>query len=153
MTMVRVRATAFPSAPDEPAADLPGDVIPLNGTECWRLLGRSGIGRLVITCDDDASESPITYLTHAGCVYFRSASGSALPPITPQSRVAISREGETDSAEWSVVLRGPARRLASDQDVSRSGIQRSTAWKTGEKDDYFELRPERITGRRVPPRP
>lgn len=152
MTMVRALPTAFPSTPEGAAADLPDDTAPLNGAECWRLLGRSGIGRLAITGDDSASVSPISYLTHAGCVYFRSASGTALPRMTSHSQVTLSREGESDSAGWSVVVRGPARPLASDQDVSRSGIQRSSAWQTAEKDDYFELRPERITGRSVRPR-
>ncbi|MEO6532289.1 MAG: pyridoxamine 5'-phosphate oxidase family protein [Pseudolysinimonas sp.] len=148
MTMVHVLRTAFPLDPEESEGDLV-DATVLNGPECWHLLGHSGVGRLAIVGGSGTEIAPVSYLTYAGCLYFRSAPGSALPQLSTESRVEVALDGESNAANWSVVVRGLARALASDQAVSRSGVQQSHAWQSGNKDNYFELRPDRITGRLV----
>lgn len=144
MTIV-LPSTAAPG-PQSAGGD---DSVRLTGADCWRLLGRGGTGRLVVDDGVDGECVPVSYVAHAGCLYLRAAAAS-LPQLTPQSRVTLTRDGDSGSAPWTVVAHGLARRLISDQDVSRAGVQHLTDWQNKDKDDYVELRPDRITGRRGP---
>ncbi|MEO6117084.1 MAG: pyridoxamine 5'-phosphate oxidase family protein [Pseudolysinimonas sp.] len=147
MTMVREFSTAF--LPDHEVSAKNDETPGLTGAECWHLLGHSGIGRLEFTGDEGTRPASISYLAHAGCVYFRSTPGAALTDLPPQSRVEVTIDGESETARWNVVMRGRARPLRSDQDVARAGIKNVRAWQSGGNDNYFELRPDRITGRLV----
>lgn len=124
----------------------------LDGAECWRLLDREGLGRLAVSTSDGVDIFPVNYLSSQARLYFRSAPGSKIIDLTRDPRVAFEVDGRTMLARWSVVVRGTARRLDSDAEILRSGIAELQAWQPGEKFNYFQIRPERITGRFIRPR-
>ena len=124
----------------------------LDGAACWRLLDREGIGRLAISRDDGVDIFPLNYLSIRGRLYFQSAPGTKIVELTEHPRVAFEVDGRTMLARWSVVVRGTARRLGSDPEILRSGVQTLRSWQSGEKFNHFEIQPEQIRGRFIRPR-
>ena len=130
--------------PGEP----PGTSV-LDTENCWRLLAGTGIGRLAISVDDGVDIFPLNYLSHDARLYFRSAPGSKIVELTRRPQVAFEVDGRANGAHWSVVVRGSARRLASDPEIEHSGIEALKPWQTGEKFNYFEILPQQLSGRLV----
>ncbi|MEP6843005.1 MAG: pyridoxamine 5'-phosphate oxidase family protein [Pseudolysinimonas sp.] len=135
-------------ATDEPA----NDTVELDDAACWRLLGGTGIGRIAIAVDDGVDIFPIDYLANDGRIYFRSAPGRKIVELTNSPRIAFEADDRTMLARWSVVVRGTVQRLNSDAKIASSGIQSLTSWQPGDKFNYFEIRPEQVSGRFIRPR-
>jgi nitroimidazol reductase NimA-like FMN-containing flavoprotein (pyridoxamine 5'-phosphate oxidase superfamily) len=135
-------------SPETPSADT--EI--LDDAGCWRLLGAGGIGRLAISTESGVDIFPINYLTSSGVVFFRSAPGTKIIELTRDPRVAFEADGQTFLARWSVVVRGNVRRLASDDEIQGSGISQLAAWQPGDKLNYFEIRPDVVSGRFIRPR-
>lgn len=133
-----------PSTPDGAPA-----TIVLDGAACWHLLGREELGRLAISTDDGADIFPVNYLSRHGRLYFRSAPGTKILELTEHPRVAFEVDGVVTDGRWSVVVRGTVRRLGSEPEIVRSGVETLRSWQSGEKFNYFEIQPEQISGRLV----
>lgn len=134
----------------DPASPGPDTAI-LDEESCWRLLGGTGIGRLAISTESGVDIFPINYLTTEGKIFFRSAPGTKIVELTRDPRVAFETDEHTFLARWSVVVQGTARRLASDDEIRRSGIQKLATWQSGDKFNYFEIQPSAISGRFIRP--
>jgi nitroimidazol reductase NimA-like FMN-containing flavoprotein (pyridoxamine 5'-phosphate oxidase superfamily) len=128
------------------------DTATLDAAGCWRQLGSQGIGRLAISTATGVDIFPLNYLAAEGVLFFRSAPGTKIIELTRDPRVAFEADGQTFLARWSVVVRGIARRLASDDEIESSGIQKLAVWQPGDKFNYFEIRPDVISGRFIRPR-
>lgn len=128
------------------------DTAVLDEEGCWRFLGGNGIGRLAISTESGVDIFPINYLASDGKIFFRSAPGTKIVELTRDPRVAFEADEHTFLARWSVVVRGTARRLASDDEIERSGIQTLATWQAGDKFNYFEIAPTAISGRFIRPR-
>lgn len=146
-----------PVAPvdETPTPDGMRETIVLDGAACWHLLDREGMGRLAISAADGAAIFPLNYLCSHGRLYFRSAPGTKIVELTEHPRVAFEVDGQVASGRamgdrWSVVVRGMVRRLGSDPEILRSGVDTLRSWHPGEKFNYFEIQPEQISGRLVP---
>lgn len=124
----------------------------LDDAECWRLLGREGIGRLAISVADGVDIFPLNYLSSRSRLYFRSAPGTKIVELMQNPRVAFEADGRTMLARWSVVVRGIVRRLGSEPEILQSGVEELATWEPGGKFNYFEIEPEQITGRFIRPR-
>ena len=143
MTSPRIAAeTADESVEQAAGADDESDTLVLDGPACWRLLDREGVGRLAISADDGVDIFPLNYLSIHGRLYFRSAPGTKIVDLTQHPRVAFEVDGRTMLARWSVVVRGLVRRLGSEPEILRSGVQKLHTWQSGEKFNYFEIQPE-----------
>lgn len=140
-----------------PDSDVPGlpaalpDTLELDEAACWEFLGQRGLGRLALSAEDGVDIFPINYLVRGGRVYFRSAPGTKVIELTRDPRVAFEADDRTFLAKWSVVIRGRVHRMASDDDIRDSGVEWLTPWQRGDKHNYFEIRPERVTGRFIRP--
>ena len=130
----------------------PSGTTVLDGAACWRHLDREGIGRLAVSVGDGVDIFPLNYLCSHGRLYFRSAPGTKIVELTQHPRVAFEVDGRTMRTRWSIVVRGTVRRLGSDPEILRSGVETLRSWQPGEKFNYFEIQPEQITGRLVHPR-
>lgn len=128
--------------------DAPGTTV-LDGAACWRLLDGQGIGRLAISADDGVDIFPLNYLSRRGRLYFRSAPGTKIVELSRHPRVAFEVDDPSAPAPWSIVVRGTVRRLGSEPEILRSGVQNLRSWQPGEKFNYFEIQPERISGRLI----
>jgi nitroimidazol reductase NimA-like FMN-containing flavoprotein (pyridoxamine 5'-phosphate oxidase superfamily) len=128
------------------------DTVVLDEESCWRLLGSTGVGRLAISTDSGVDIFPINYLSTEGKIFFRSAPGTKIVELTHDPRVAFEADEHTFLARWSVVVRGTARRLTTDDEIERSGIHRLATWQSGDKFNYFEINPNVVSGRFIRPR-
>ena len=122
----------------------------LDGAACWHLLAREQLGRLAILIDGGADVIGTSYLSRHGRLYFRTAPGADTPELGEHQRVVFEVSGATMMAQWNVVVRGTARRLASEPGMLRSDLDGRHSWRPGEKFAYFEIQAEQVTGRLVP---
>jgi nitroimidazol reductase NimA-like FMN-containing flavoprotein (pyridoxamine 5'-phosphate oxidase superfamily) len=130
------------------SADSPETTV-LDGPACWRRLDGEGVGRLAVATAEGVDIFPLNYLSRHARLYFRSALGTKILELIEHPRVAFEVDGETESARWSVVVRGTVRRLGSDPEILRSGVDTLRSWQPGEKFNYFEIQPEQLTGRLI----
>lgn len=145
--------TAFGTVVGTARGAAPGGVKNLTTAECWRLLGTETLGRLAITARDGAPDViPLNYTVHDRLIYFRSAPGSKLAALAARPRAALKVDGGEGGLRWSVVVRGVARRLNSDQEIRDSGVKRIVSSSPTAKYNYFCVEPSSISGRRFPDR-
>jgi len=123
----------------------------LSDDECWAILDDSGIGHLALRAHPVGVDiMPINYLIADRQLFFRSAPGTKLKNLVRHPYVAVQVERLQDGSWFSVVLKGEAARLASDEDIERSGVLELAPAQPGEKFNYVRIVPVAITGRAFP---
>ena len=125
----------------------------LGTDECWRLLADSTFGRLAVTDADGADIFPINHLVRDRLVYFRSAPGTKIVSLTERPGVAFEADGVENRRRWSVVMRGAARRLATEAEIQASGIDALHTFTRSTKWNYFVITPRTLTGVRFATEP
>ncbi|WP_240779935.1 pyridoxamine 5'-phosphate oxidase family protein [Nonomuraea zeae] len=99
---------------------------------------------------------PVNYKMHDGAIVFRTAAGGAmdqdlntgLEGVDIKIAFEIDMFDETNREGWSVLVQGPAHRLAPEEtaEVAGTGI---SPWAGGERQLYIRILPQQITGRRI----
>jgi nitroimidazol reductase NimA-like FMN-containing flavoprotein (pyridoxamine 5'-phosphate oxidase superfamily) len=133
----------------------------LDEAECLRLIAPGGIGRLVFSGQWDLTVLPVNYKLYDGAILFRTAQDSATDEdlrtgiAHAEYRVAFEiDEFDTQAREgWSVLIHGPAHHLDSDEERASALAAGLETWPGGRRDHFIEIRPARITGRRITHRP
>ena len=121
----------------------------LGTAECWRLLERNSLGRLAVGGPGGAPDVfPVNFHVHSGAIYVRSAPGSKLMAIAARPAVAFEIDGEDALFHWSVVIKGSARRLDSDDEIRESGIEKLVSASPASTHDFICITPSSVTGRR-----
>lgn len=119
--------------------------------ECWTVLGDAGIGHLAQRANPVGVDIvPINYLVTDRELFFRSAPGTKLKNLLHHPYVAVQVERLRDDAWFSVVVKGKAIRLGSDEEIERSGILDLNPAQPGDKFNYVRITPDSITGRTFP---
>lgn len=120
----------------------------LDVDECWALLGGSGIGHLAQRANPVGVDIvPINYLVTDRELFFRSAPGTKLKNLLHHPYVAVQVERLRDGVWFSVVVKGEAIRLGSDEEIERSGILDLAPAQPGDKFNYVRITPAAVTGR------
>ena len=120
----------------------------LDAAACRDLLGRTNLGRLAVRDGDGVDVFPVNFVLHDGDVCFRTAPGSKLVRITASPEVAFEADGHGSRYSWSVVIKGRATRLNTDDEIEASGIDHSPTGFPGDKFNYVRIHTEQISGRR-----
>ncbi|MER5518372.1 pyridoxamine 5'-phosphate oxidase family protein [Streptomyces sp. NPDC002763] len=123
----------------------------LNPPECRALLGSHGVGRLGVDTASGPVVVPVNYTVVDGAIVFRTAD-DATPAMAPGCQVAfeVDRIDDAFSQGWSVLVRGPARRVSDTEEVRRlSASVHSTPWAGGDRDLWVRIEPRSVTGRRI----
>lgn len=120
----------------------------LDPVECFRLLRQENVGRLAVQDEAGIDVFPVNYVLYDNAIYFRSAPGVKMIRLTEAPRVSFEVDRHGARQTWSVVVRGVARRLDSDEEIAASGIADAPTAHPSEKLNYVRIRPEQITGRR-----
>jgi nitroimidazol reductase NimA-like FMN-containing flavoprotein (pyridoxamine 5'-phosphate oxidase superfamily) len=121
----------------------------LKTAQCWRLLEESSIGRLAVQGADGVPDVfPVNFTVHSGSVYIRSAPGAKLMDIADRPGVAFEADGQDGVSFWSVVIKGTARRLDSDEEIHESGVDDLVTASPTSKQNFIGITPSSITGRR-----
>lgn len=128
---------------------LSADVEGLRLEECWAALASETLGRLSVLGKDGAPDIfPLNYLVHEERIYLRSAPGVKIVDIVRDPRVAFEVDAIANGIAWSVVIRGTATRLDTDDEIVASGVHDLISANPTAKYNYFRIDPRQITGRR-----
>ena len=116
--------------------------------ECWDLLAGVALGR-VITCVDGQPEVfPVNYVEQHRTVLFRTAEGTKLVSTAINNRVLFEVDDHNVAEGWSVIVKGIARSLRTNEQIEEAERAQLLSWTTSEKTHYVRVIPEMITGRR-----
>jgi len=138
-----------PPAPGRSAR--PPVVTKLLPAECRRLIAPGGIGRIAFGTASGPVVLPVNFAVLAGTIVVRTSEGGMIEGHAGD-RVAfeVDHLDEALGQGWSVLVRGPAHRVAHPAELQH--VQRDTAlwpWPGGDRDVYVRIIPDRVTGRRI----
>ncbi|MHC5797492.1 pyridoxamine 5'-phosphate oxidase family protein [Lacisediminihabitans sp. FW035] len=127
--------------PTESPVDVLGD------EASWHLLASADLGRLAVSIDGGVDIFPINYVVADRVIFFRTAPGSKLMDLTKHPIVALETDGTHHRRRWSVVVKGSAVRLGSDEEIEASGVLSLHSLVPTEKWNYVRIIASSITGR------
>ncbi len=116
--------------------------------ECWDLLGGAALGRLVTSVDGQPEIFPVNYVVQHHTVLFRTAEGTKLVSAAINNRVLFEADDHNVAEGWSVIIKGRARSLRSDEEIEEAEQAQLLPWTASEKSHYVRVIPEAVTGRR-----
>lgn len=116
--------------------------------ECWDLLGGMTLGRLVTSVDGQPEIFPVNYAVQRRTVLFRTAEGTKLVSTAINNRVLFEVDDHNAAEGWSVIIKGAARSLRTDEEIGEAERAQVLPWTSSEKTHYVRIIPESVTGRR-----
>jgi uncharacterized protein len=116
--------------------------------ECWELLAGVTLGRLVTSVDGRPEIFPINYVVQRRTVLFRTAAGTKLVSTAINNHVLFEADDHNVAEGWSVIVRGTARSLRSQEEIEDAERAQVLPWTASEKTHYVRIVPEAVTGRR-----
>lgn len=127
----------------------------LDAAECWSLLGSAPVGRIVFTDQALPAIQPVNFIVVDGDIVVRTAAGSKLAAATRNAVVAFEADDFDVEAGtgWSVVLTGQARTVTTPEELSALRALPLQPWTPGRREQFVRIRPQLITGRRIPANP
>jgi nitroimidazol reductase NimA-like FMN-containing flavoprotein (pyridoxamine 5'-phosphate oxidase superfamily) len=130
---------------------MPDDFVPvsvLSQSECWDLLSSRSLGRLVTSVNGQPEIFPVNYVVQNRTVLFRTAEGTKLVSAAINNNVLFEADDHNVAEGWSVIVKGLARSLRSDEDIAEAEKAQLLPWIATVKPHYVRIRPMSITGRR-----
>ncbi|WP_436763051.1 pyridoxamine 5'-phosphate oxidase family protein [Streptosporangium sp. V21-05] len=131
----------------------------LTERECLRLLSPGGVGRVAFNDPGGPAILPVNYVLRDGSIVFRTAFGGPLDEalrtgvrgVELKIGFEVDRIDEAGRAGWSVLVRGGAHHVSSEEAeehavAAASGVQ---PWAGGDRELYVTIVPAEITGRRI----
>ena len=123
--------------------------------ECRRLIVPGGVGRIAFGTISGPVVVPVNFAVLADTLVIRTAEGTVIDGhADEQVALEVDHIDEALCQGWSVLVRGPAHRVAHPAELRR--LQEDAAvwpWPGGERDVYVRIIPREITGRRIELRP
>ncbi len=117
-------------------------------SECWNLLSRVALGRLVTSVDNHPAIFPVNFVVQNRTVLFRTAEGTKLVSAVINNNVLFEADEHNVAEGWSVIVKGTARTLRTDEEISEAERAQLLPWIATVKTHYVRIRPLSITGRR-----
>lgn len=126
----------------------------LGPDECRDLLRHAEVGRIVFTHNALPAIQPVNYVLDGDDVVFRTSRTSRLATAASGAIVAFEIDAFDVGARtgWSVVAIGPARRVSAPGEIAALERLDLHTWAPGQRDQFVRLRPEMLSGRRIPSR-
>ena len=120
--------------------------------ECRDLLRHAEVGRIVFTHNALPAIQPVNYVLDGEDIVFRTSRTSRLATAASGAIVAFEIDAFDAGARtgWSVVAIGPARRVSAPGEIAALERLDLRAWAPGQRDQFVRLRPEMLSGRRIP---
>jgi uncharacterized protein len=116
--------------------------------ECWELLAGETLGRLVTSVDGRPEIFPVNYVVQRRTILFRTAEGTKLISAAINNHVVFEVDDHNVAEGWSVIVKGVARSLRTNEDIEDAERAQVLPWTTSEKSHYVRVLPEMVTGRR-----
>ncbi|MFB4300866.1 pyridoxamine 5'-phosphate oxidase family protein [Actinomadura sp. NTSP31] len=123
--------------------------------ECRDLLRHADVGRIVFTHNALPAVQPVNYVLDGDDIVFRTSGSSRLATAATGTIVAFEIDTfDTDARTgWSVVAVGPARRVSAPGEIAALEKAELRTWAPGQRDQFVRIRPEMLSGRRIPDGP
>ena len=116
--------------------------------ECWDLLAGVTLGRLVTSVDGQPEIFPVNYVVQRRTILFRTAEGTKLVSAAINNRVVFEVDDHNVAEGWSVIVKGTARSLRTNEAIEEAERAQVLSWTTSDKSHYIRVIPESVTGRR-----
>jgi nitroimidazol reductase NimA-like FMN-containing flavoprotein (pyridoxamine 5'-phosphate oxidase superfamily) len=120
----------------------------LSVSESWELLSSVSLGRLVTSVDGRPEIFPVNFVVQHRTVLFRTAEGTKLVSAVINNEVLFEADDHDAEGGWSVIVKGTARTLRSDDEIEEAERAQLLPWIATYKPHYVRVRPFSITGRR-----
>src|SRR6476620_12805793 len=120
----------------------------LSESECWNLLKSGSLGRLVTAVAGRPEIFPVNYVVQNRTILFRTAEGTKLVSTAINHDVLFEVDDHNVAEGWSVIGKGMARSLRTDEDVAEAEQAELLPWIATVKPHYVRIRPMSVTGRR-----
>lgn len=133
-------------------ADLIVTVEELGRGECLSLLATAEVGRVGLVVDGRPEVLPVNYALDGDTVLFRTAEGTVL---NQASMTVVAFEVDNldaaDHSGWSVLVQGTAQDIGDAIDATSERLRRLSlvTWAPGRRPRWIQVRPDKITGRRL----
>ena len=119
--------------------------------ECRRLIAPGGVGRIAFGTPSGPVVVPVNFAVLADTLVVRTAEGTVIDGhADEQVALEVDHIDEALGQGWSVLVRGPAHRVAHPAELHH--LQEDAAvwpWAGGEREVYVRIVPREITGRRI----
>ena len=96
-------------------------------TECWNLLSSASLGRLVTSVDGQPDIFPVNFVVQHRTVLFRTAEGTKLVSAAINNNVLFEADDHNVAEGWSVIVKGMARLLRTDEEIDEAERCAATA--------------------------
>ena len=120
----------------------------LSDEESWSLLSGVALGRLVTTAAGKPEIFPVNFVAKRPTILFKTAPGTKLLTAALNREVAFEADDHTFENGWSVIVRGTARVLSTDDEVEKAERAHLLSWIPSIKPYYVAIEASEITGRR-----
>lgn len=118
-------------------------------SECWKLLSSVALGRLVTSVDGQPDIFPVNFVVDKHhSLLFRTAEGTKLVSTAINHNVLFEADEHTSAEGWSVVVKGAARILHTDEELQEAQRAPLLSWTSTVKQHFVRIRPLSVTGRR-----
>ncbi|PXW30321.1 UNVERIFIED_CONTAM: pyridoxamine 5'-phosphate oxidase-like protein [Williamsia faeni] len=121
----------------------------LSEDDCWDLLQREQLGRLVVSVGERIDIFPINYLVDQRRILFRTAEGTKLVELTIVDQVVFEVDHVDTTSGWSVVVHGTAHTLSTSAEIAAADALALRSWVPTTKYNVVEITPHEMTGRYV----
>lgn len=116
--------------------------------EALELMGSQQLGRLVVHLGDELELFPVNFVVSEGKIFFRTAEGTKLFSLEMDRRVLFEADDYGADEAWSVVVKGSARRLESNEEIQQADQLPLRPWLPTLKYNFVEITPAEVSGRR-----
>lgn len=120
----------------------------LSASESWSLLASVSLGRIVTSVDGQPEIFPVNFVVQHRSVLFRTAEGTKLVSTAINNHVLFEADDHNISEGWSVIVKGVARSLRTDDEIEEAERAQLLPWIGTLKQHYVRVLPTQITGRR-----
>ena len=125
----------------------------LNAEECWALMAGQTTGRIGFLHDGLVTIFPLNCIVHDRAVYFRTAAEGVI--ATSQLERAAFQLDHLDTVTrsgWTILVNGSLERI-SDPELLKTlwGSRADEPWAPGQRNVFFGIAVQKISGRRVHP--
>jgi uncharacterized protein len=129
-------------------SEKPEPISILSETECWNLLSSVALGRLITSVESQPEIFPVNFVVQHRTVLFRTAEGTKLVSAAINNTVLFEADDHGATEAWSVILKGTARTLRTDEEIQEAERAQLLPWIATLKQHFVRVRPLSITGRR-----
>jgi len=132
-----------------PRGDATGEPVSiLSVSESWNLLASVALGRVVTSGQGQPEIFPVNFVVQRRTVLFRTAEGTKLVSAAINNRVLFEADDHDAAEGWSVIVKGTARTLRTDEEIDEAERAQLLPWTATLKPHWVRVVPVSVTGRR-----